>query len=305
MAGVTGIPDTSFTTNSAYLNTKKTHPDIKLPSVSWSPDILEKYNLVYCHIGNRDRYLEAFYPKKKKKRLGPAIIILHGGGWRSGDGSQHYPLARKLAQLGYVCFLPEYRLSTEALYPAAIYDVKSAIRWVKSKAGKYNIDTSAITVLGFSAGGELAAMMGTTNDNPGFEGDNCNLKYSSRINAVIDIDGILSFTHPESGEGDDTKRISAATNWLGYPKKDNPSLWEQASPLTYAGKTTPPTLFINSSVDRMHAGRNDYIKILNGYNTYTELHAFEGAPHPFCLFDPWFEPTVKYIDAFLKKIYPR
>jgi len=116
---------------------------------------------------------------------------------------------------------------------------------------------------------------------------------------------VLSFVHPESGEGDDSKRTSAATNWFGYPKKDNYALWEQASSLTHAGKHTPPTLFINSSVDRMHAGREDYIKILNQYNTYSEVKSFEGAPHSFCLFDPWFEPTVKYIDEFLKKVFDK
>ena len=81
-------------------------------------------------------------------------------------------------------------------------------------------------------------------------------------------------------------------------------LWDEAAPLKYAGKNTPPTLFINSAVDRMHAGRNDYIKILNGFNIYTEVQHFENSPHSFCLYDPWFEPTVKYIDDFLKKVFP-
>ena len=123
------------------------------------------------------------------------------------------------------------------------------------------------------------------------------------VNAVIDIDGTLSFVHPESGEGDDSKKTSAATYWFGYSKKENPELWTQASPLTHAGKTTPPTLFINSSIERMHAGRNDYIKILTENNIYTEVKTFENSPHHFCLMEPWFTPTVKYIDEFLKKVF--
>jgi pectinesterase len=115
-------------------------------------------------------------------------------------------------------------------------------------------------VLGYSAGGELAAFMGTTNGIAEFEGKDCNIKSSSNVQAVIDIDGILAFIHPESGEGDDSKRISAATNWFGYSKSDNPELWVKGSPLTYAGKNTPPTLFINSGVDRMHAGRPTILK---------------------------------------------
>jgi pectinesterase len=69
------------------------------------------------------------------------------------------------------------------------------------------------------------------------------------------------------------------------------------------GKHSPPYLFLNSSVARMHAGREDFIKVLNQYGTYSEVHEFEGSPHSFCLFEPWFEPTVKYIDDFLKKVF--
>ena len=54
----------------------------------------------------------------------------------------------------------------------------------------------------------------------------------------------------------------------------------------------------------MHAGRNDFIKMMKKYGIYTEVHEFENAPHTFCLFEPWFQPTVKYIDNFLKKIFP-
>jgi pectinesterase len=305
MAGITGKPDTSFTINSAYASVVKKHPEIKIIRESDLASVREKKNITYCRTGKRKLVLDAFFPKQHTKLPAPAILIIHGGGWRTGNRSQHYPMAQRLADLGYVCFTPEYRLSTEALYPAAVYDIKAALRWIRSKARKYNIDTAGITVLGFSAGGELAAFMGSTNGNSLFEGSQCNLKYSSAVRAVIDIDGILSFVHPESGEGDDSKRISAATHWFGYGKKDNPALWEQASALTHTGKNTPPTLFINSSVARMHAGRDDYIKILNRYNTYTEVRVFEDAPHEFCLFDPWFEPTIKYIDEFMKKVFPK
>ena len=232
-------------------------------------------------------------------------MIIHGGGWRSGNRMQHYPLAQRLADLGYVCFTPEYRLSTEALYPAAVYDLKAALRWIHANAKKYNVDTNKIAVLGFSAGGELAALLGTTVGNPKFEGKECNSNYSSSVQAIVDLDGTLSFVHPESGEGDDSKRTSAATYWFGYSKKDKPKLWEEASPLTYVSRNTPPTLFINSSVERMHAGRTDYLKVLSENGIYSEVKTFSDAPHSFPLFDPWFEPTVKYTDAFLKKVFHR
>lgn len=304
-AGITGNKDTSYTTFSAYQSTVKTHPEIGIVPEFKSPSIKEKRGIIYCTTGNRKLVLDAFYPKKKSKRNRTAILIIHGGGWRSGDRSQHYPLAQRLAPLGYVCFAPEYRLSTEALYPAAVYDLKASLRWVHANAKNYNVDTNRIAVLGFSAGGEVAAFLGVTSDNPTFEGNECNLNASSSVKAIVDLDGTLSFVHPESGEGDDSKRTSAATYWFGHSKKENPKLWEEASPLTCVSKSTPPTLFINSSVERMHAGRTDFLKVLAEHHIFSEVKTFEGAPHSFPLLDPWFEPTVKYIDQFLTHVFPK
>ena len=301
--GITGITDTSYTLTSAYTSTLKTHPNAKMVSEIMPKTIESKRNIIYAKIGERGLLLDAFYPKKKNKTLFPVIIIIHGGGWRTGNKNQHFALAQRLANLGYICFLPEYRLSTEALFPAAVHDLKASLRWVRANAKMYQIDTNKIATLGFSAGGQLSALLGSTAHLPNFEGLGDNNNHSSKVNAVIDIDGILAFIHSESGEGDDSKRTSAATNWFGYSKTENPKLWEQGSALTHAGKNSPPTLFLNSSVDRMHAGREDYLAKLASFNIYTEVHNFPDSPHGFCLFEPWFTPTVQYVDAFLKKVF--
>ena len=303
LAGITNKPDTSYTTYSAYTYTKAEHPNIKIVSDFNYDDVEIKKNITYCSVRDRHLMIEAFIPKQSlAKKI--AMIMIHGGGWRSGNRMQHWPLAESLAHLGYVCFTPEYRLSTEALFPAAVYDIKAAICWVKANASTYNIDTSKIVVAGFSAGGELAAFMATTGNMPLFEGMECNRGLSTHVNALIDIDGTLSFVHPESGESADTiGRTSAGTYWFGYTKKENPGVWLVASPLTYISSSTPPTLFLNSSVARMHAGRDDYIKMSNQYNIYSEVHSFDDAPHSFPLFYPWFDPMLKYIDGFLKKVF--
>lgn len=302
-AGITNIPDTSYTTHSAFLSINKKYPDIKLVGEYQSAEVKEEKNITYSSYGNRRLKLDAFYPLNKIKGKRAAIMIIHGGGWRSGNRTQHYPLAQRLAKLGYVCFTPEYRLSTEALYPAAVHDLKAAVRWIRSNANKYNIDTAKVAVLGFSAGGQLAALLATTNNKTSFEGAGNNLKFSSRVNALINMDGTLSFVHPESGEADDSKKTSASTYWFGYSKKENYKLLEAASPLTHVDKFTPPTLFINSSVERMHAGRNDFIRVLQQSGTYAEVKTFPEAPHHFPFFHPWFEPSVKYIDEFLRLIF--
>lgn len=302
-AGLTGKPDTSFSVYSEYIKNKKAHPEIKIVDEFHSYSVNEKRNIFYCKIHHTKLLLDVFYPSAKAKQKYPALMFIHGGGWRSGNRTQHYPLAQKLAELGYIVITPQYQLSTHALYPGAVYDLKAALRWIHAKAKKYNIDTNKIAVGGFSAGGQLAALLGTTTGDPAFEGTDCNLKYSSGVNAIIDLDGTLSFVHPESGEGDDSKKTSAATYWFGYSKKENQKLWEDASPLNHVSSRTPPTLFINSSVARMHAGREDFIKVLKENNIYTDVKTFADAPHSFPLFEPWFTPTVKYIDEFLKKIF--
>lgn len=303
LKGITNKPDTSYTTYSAYEYTKQDYPDIAIIHEFHYADVVEKKGVIYCTLGHRNLLIDAFMPKIKSRKKRIAVIMVHGGGWRTGSRSQHYPLAESLAHLGYVCFTPEYRLSTEALFPAAIYDIKAAIRWVRANASNYNIDSSKIAIAGFSSGGELAAFMATTANMPLFEGCKDNKNTSSSVNALIDIDGTLSFVNTESGEGDDSKGVSAATYWLGYPKKGNKVLWEAASPLSYVNAQTPPTLFLNSSLSRMHAGRQDYIHILDSNHIYSEVHEFKNSPHSFCLFTPWFEPTLIYIDKFLRKVF--
>ena len=304
LEGLTQVRDTSFNNKSAFKKTLKYFPNTTLVPEMHFESVVQKNEIVYYTYGKRKMKLDVFFNKNKKEKQ-TAIIIIHGGGWRSGSREQHHQMAQKLASLGYVCFTPEYRLSTEALFPAAIYDLKASIRWVRENAEKYHIDPNQIVTLGFSAGGELAAFMGVTANMPLFEGTITNSNAKSQVNAIIDIDGTLSFVHSESSEGNDSKNISAGTYWFGYSKKENPKLWETASPLSYVNASAPPILFINSSIPRMHAGRDDFRKVLTENGIYSEVHEFENSPHTFCLFNPWFEPTIQYIDNFLTKIYSK
>lgn len=294
--------DTSFTVYSAYVKALKNHPQIRIVGPELPENVKALMNLTYCSIGNRALKADIFYPVAKTKKKRPAVLLIHGGGWRSGDRSQQIPMAQHLASKGFVSITVEYRLSIEALYPAAIFDLKAAIRWIKANAKVYNIDTNKIAVLGCSAGGQLAALIGTTNHNPEFEDKVCNPHYSSSVAAIVDVDGTLAFIHPESGEGNDKpEKPSAATLWLGKSAVEEPLLWEKAAPLNHVSSSTPPILFLNSSVTRMHAGRNDMIQKLDSLHIYSEVHTFEDAPHPFWLFHPWFNPMMQYIVAFLGK----
>ncbi|RYF78576.1 MAG: alpha/beta hydrolase [Cytophagaceae bacterium] len=303
--GITGKRDTSFTTWGAYQKLKSKFPDARIVEPVLPAGVTAKMNVVYCNQNGRDLHLDAFYPSKvDRRKLRPAVLIIHGGGWRSGDRSQHIPMAQRLAAAGYVAVTAEYRLSTEALYPAAVHDLKAAVRWLRANASQYAIDTNRIATLGFSAGGQLAALLGATGNVPALEGEGCYKGHSSAVQAIVDVDGLLAFDHPESGEGDDSKSTSAATYWFGGPKTQTIDRWHEASALTYASRQTAPILFLNSSVDRMHAGRDDLRRQLEARGIYSEVRTFPEAPHIFCLLQPWFEPTMTFTIQFLNKVLP-
>src|SRR5687768_2720459 len=104
--GITGKPDTSYSVHSAYASTIKTHPGAKIVNEIRSPSIIEERNIVYCVTANRKFLLDAFYSKHKATSKKVAVIIIHGGGWRTGNRTLHYPMAQRLADMGYTCFTP-------------------------------------------------------------------------------------------------------------------------------------------------------------------------------------------------------
>lgn len=291
--------DTSFTLRGTYLKEKKYRSYIEIAEPVINENVKVLKNQTYKKIGDRALTAEVYYPQKNtRKKLG-GVILIHGGGWSSGDKSQTVPMAIALANAGYVAVCVEYRLSPEATYPAAVYDIKAAVRWLRAHAQQFNLDKSKIATLGMSAGGQLAALVGFTNNNKSFEDSIGNPKESSNIQAVVNIDGTLAFHHPESQEG------KASSLWLNGNYEENPQNWEAAAPLNHVTKASPPILFINSSIPRFHAGRDDMIKQLNSFNIYSEVQTFEDTPHPFWFFHPWFAPTVNYSINFLNKVFKK
>lgn len=298
--------DTSFNVRSTAVKISKQFPNAKLVDPKLPEGVNVKMNLVYTSYGDRRLHLDLFSPAKKSKKPYPTVILIHGGGWRSGDRSMEVPMAQFLASHGYVTATVEYRLSMEALYPAAVYDLKSAVRWLRANSSKFNLDSKKIAVYGCSSGGQLAALLGTTNGIKKFEGNGGNLKFSSDVQAVIDIDGVLNMVDPnESAKDANPDKPSAAKLWFGASYKEKPELWKEASAINYVNEKTAPMLFVNSSLPRYHAGRDTVIQKLTQLNIYSEVHTIENTPHPFWLFHPWFDETSNYILKFLDKVFKR
>lgn len=287
--------DTSYTVKSTYDKLIKKYPFITIVKEKKDKNVNQFNDLVYNKIADRELHLDAYFYTEKKKN--PAVIMIHGGGWRSGNKSHMQVMAQEIASKGFSCFPIEYRLSLEAKYPNAIFDVKNAIKFIKDNAKKFNVDPNKIVVLGCSAGGQMAALIGTTNNDVTFEDPKFKSKSSSKVNAIINIDGILAFKHPESQEGE------MASFWLQGSYEENPENWHNASALSHTDKNTPPVLFINSSFDRFHAGRDDMIAILNQNKIYSEVKTIKDSPHSFWFFQPWFDEMIGCTVQFLDKIF--
>lgn len=289
------IVDTSYTIRSTYQKDLRKFPFISIALPKTYNDVRTDKDLVYGNNAPRPLHFDAFYSKKHDKN--PGVILLHGGGWKSGNKSQMDAIAAELAFNGYACFNIEYQLSPEAMYPQGILDVKNAIAYIRKHAKKFNLDSSKIAVLGCSSGGQMATLIGTTNDNRNFQDSSIKDLKLTRVQAIVNLDGIVAFHHPESQEG------LVAAKWLGGTYDEIPAVWEQASALTHVDGKTPPVLFINSDMDRFHAGRSDFISKLKPFKTYSEVHTFEGSPHSFWFFNPWFDNTVAWTVMFLDKIF--
>ncbi len=285
--------DTSYTVNSTFNKLIKKYPKIEIVKPECFENVIEIKDLAYKKIDDRKLYLDAFC--NKNEQLKPAVILVHGGGWKSGNKSLMVPMAKYIASKGFACFAVEYRLSPEAIFPAGIFDLKNAIQFIKANSKEFNIDTSKVAILGCSSGGQMAALIGTTNNSNNFEDVDHNHSQSSSVQAIIDIDGVLAFKHPESSEGE------MASWWLGGNADEEPKTWIEASALTHTDKNTPPILFIGSQYPRFLAGKDDMIKILDEYGIYNQVEIIENSPHSFWLFHPWFEETVQLVTNFLDK----
>jgi len=184
----------------------------------------------------------------------PLVVWIHGGGWRGGDKAlgQSHP-ARRLTGKGYAVASLNYRLSGEAVYPAAVHDVKAGVRWLRASAVRYHLATARIGVWGSSAGGHLVALLGTSGGVQVLEGEELgNAKESSRVQAVVDWYGPSDLPHMQAqadlqgcplfqGIGHDSP-LSPEGLWLGGAIPSIPDVAAEASPVTWASADDPPFL---------------------------------------------------------------
>lgn len=234
---------------------EKAHPDA-------CPDDCHNYghtliqNLSYGSESSSQK-LDLYLPKNSTGKI-PLIIEIHGGGFVSGD-KYPSPHAYFLVPNGYAVAALNYRLAKEAIFPAGVEDVKSAVRWLRANADKYNFDINNFGVIGGSAGGYYSSILGVTGGVRDFD-VGTNLGYSSSVRAAVDEYGISNFSSLAS------ETNNSRAGWLGCSDVFSASCVNaaKASPVTYIDSNDSPFLIL-------HGENDDQIPIEQSKEFYAAL----------------------------------
>ena len=178
----------------------------------------------------------------------PAIVFLHGEGWRAGNRRQMSHFIEGVARMGYVGVTVEYRLVPAAGFPAQVEDCKAALRWLRANAKAYRIRPDRVGVVGFSAGGHLAAMLGVTGEKDGLDGAGGNPGQDSRVQAVVSFFGPTDFSTRDWSR--DLER-EVIVPFLGGSFADRPDVYRKASPVSYVTRDAPPFLLFHGREDEL------------------------------------------------------
>lgn len=210
----------------------------------------------------------------------PAVMCIHGGGFRAGKRERWDKLCRQLAERGYVAATVTYRLAPKYQFPAAVHDVKAGVRWLRANAKKYSIDPNRIGVIGDSAGGHLVQFLGVTGGVARFEGEGGNADQSSRVSCVVNYYGPSDFT---KSYGKSVDAAEVLPLWLGGDLTTHRQRHIQASPLYWVTPESAPTLLIHGTKDPYVAHEQaEWIHDrLKAATVEVELLSLEGAGHGF------------------------
>lgn len=244
--------------------------------------------------------LDIYLPANVKDKI-PLVIFIHGGGWLHNDKYADMGYMKKtvaeIVTSGFALASIDYRFSTQAVFPAQIQDCNEAISFLYDNADKYGLDRSKFAVMGFSAGGHLASMVGLTRNN------NVDAFFVPRSSRFFQIKAVVDFYGPSDlllfPSSNDPK--SAEALLIGAAPFDRPDLSKKASPVTYVDKNDPPFLIIHGEKDDMVPPNqskllSSWLKIVGVPN---ELIIVKDAPHYGPMFDV--DEIRNKVMQFLKK----
>lgn len=209
----------------------------------------------------------------------PGVLIIHGGGWTGGkrDAAREINIGTTLAAHGYVCLSIDYRLhdpeSDELCWPGNLHDCKTAVRWMRAHADRLHLDADQIGVIGGSAGGHLASMVGVTDPEDGLDPAGPYGDQSPAVQCVVDLYGPTDVTK--------WKDLVA----LRQSRSEAPELYNEFSVTTYVDADEPPFLILHGTADTtVPVSQSEILAAaLEEAGVEHHLEIVEGAPHTFHL----------------------
>jgi acetyl esterase/lipase len=254
------------------------------PPAQFADGVTAIGDLVYAQpLRYRPLLLDLYRPRESGPL--PLVIYVHGGAWRSGNKRQGGPIAdfpavlAQLAARGFVLASIEYRLDGEATFPAAIHDVKTAIRFLRSHARQYGIDPTRVGIFGGSAGGQLAALAATSCGVEALEPDAGGRppEASDCVQAAAPWYGVYDFQTVPIPRGS-----TGPAPYLGCATAECPAeTLRFASPVTYVDATDPPMLLIHGNADKLVAvsQTHEFEELLHKAGVPVEAIYIDGADH--------------------------
>lgn len=261
-----------------------------------SPKVRVVSKLMYAQYGRRRLFLDLYLPRPAAQNR-PGVIVVRGGGWLVGDRKRFAHVASALAERGVAAACIEYRTADKAPFPAAIQDVKAAVRWIRANAKQYGIDPEAVGTMGGSSGAHLALLVGLTPGLAEFEGNGGNADGSSEVQGVVAMAVPANLLTLSNGNKLTVGRFLHAT-----PEQDIKK-WEWASPLTHIHKDGPPVLLLHGAEDDSvpPSQSTDFAQQYRQAGASAEVYILNGAPHAFWNYHPWFDDAMdRAADFFLQ-----
>ena len=265
--------------------------------------VFEK-NIEYSNPDDQHLQLNVARPKDGVGPF-PAVICIHGGGFRAGTRESYNGLCLQLAERGYVAVTVSYRLAPKFQFPAAVHDVKAAVRWMRANAEKYQMDPDRIGTTGGSAGGHLAQFLGVTSGVKRFEGDGGNAEYSSQVKCVVNFYGPSDFTKSYDASVDAKDVLPL---FLGGNLEQERHRHIESSPLYWVTPEAAPTLFVHGTKDAYvaHEQAEWIVERMKAADVEATLMTIEDGDHGFRTSSPEVKEKIEkarfeFFEKHLKK----
>ena len=266
--------------------------------------VLFEKNIEYSNPDDQHLQLNMARPKEGAGPF-PAVICIHGGGFRAGTRESFNGLCLQLAERGYVAVTVSYRLAPKYQFPAAVHDVKTAVRWMRANAEKFQIDPDRIGTTGGSAGGHLAQFLGVTSGVKKFEGDGKNAEHSSSVKCVVNFYGPSDFTKSYDASVDAKDVLPL---FLGGNLEQERHRHIESSPLYWVTPEAAPTLFVHGTKDAYvaHEQAEWIVERMKAADVEATLMTIEDGDHGFRTSSPEVKEKIenarfKFFDKHLKK----